>query len=201
MTRKNIVGIIHEFLREELQEPDEIDAAPAYVLQDLFDCRVCAGHIIQIYVKGIMDGITMPDGRIIFDAEKTVSERELAEVLTRVCFREFRTPRRSEAVKSSPVPEPEEVSPEQVSRLLREEKNVLLVDVRTEREYAEEHLQGAVNVPVLSVIKNPFLFSGYYGKKILLYCGEGYQSKAAAQCLLEAGYKNVAFFARKEEKQ
>ena len=44
------------------------------------------------------------------------------------------------------------------------------------------------------------MFSENRDKLILLYCKEGYQSKAAAQCLAEAGYKNVAFFAWKVKK-
>lgn len=199
MTRKNIVRIIHDFLRTELQEPDEIDSEPAYVLQDLFDCRVCAGHIIQVYVKGIMDGIVLPDGRMVFDAEKQVSKEELSDIMTRTCFPEFRTPRRTENVQNSPGREPEEISLEQVKRLIKEEKKPLIVDVRTEREYAEGCLPGAVNATLLNIIKNPFMFRKNRERKILLYCNEGYQSRAAAQCLLEAGYPKVAYFAWTEQ--
>ena len=200
MTRKTIVSLLHDFLRTELGEPDEIDATPAYVLRDLFDCRVCAGHIIQVYVKGIMEGITLPDGSIIFDAEKPVSEEELANIMTKACFPEFRIPKWSETEIKSAAVEPKEVSFEQAMNLVSGERNILLVDVRSEREYEEAHLPGAVNAPFLSVIKNPFMFSEKRDKIILLYCNEGYQSKAAAQCLLEAGYKNVVFFAWKEGK-
>lgn len=200
MTRKTIVSLLHDFLRTELGEPDEIDATPAYVLQDLFDCRVCAGHIIQVYIKGIMEGITLPDGSMIFDAEKPVSGEELADILTKACFPEFRTPKRPETEIKPAAVEPKEVSFEQAMNLVSGESNILLVDVRSEREYEEAHLPGAVNAPFLSVIKNPFMFSEKRDIMILLYCNEGYQSKAAAQCLLETGYKNVVFFAWSGEK-
>ena len=199
MTRKNIVGLIHDFLRTELQEPEEIDAAPAYVLQDLFDCRVCAGHIIQVYVKGIMDGIVLPDGRMVFDAEKQVSKEELSDIMTKVCFPEFRIPHRSEDRKETSHYEPEELFYECAKKLLREEKNILPVDVRTMREYEQNHLPGAVNVPLLDIVKNPYIFSENRNKTILLYCSEGVQSRVAAQCLLEAGYPKVAYFAWKKE--
>ena len=198
MTRKKIVGLIHDFLRTELQESDEMDSSPAYVLHDLFDCRVCAGHIIQIYVKGIMDEIVLPDGRLIFAGEKEVSKEELSDIITKTCFPEFRTPRRTEKKNYSSAGEPEEISLEQVKQLMKEEKRPLIVDVRTEREYAEGSLPGAVNVPLLDIMKNPYMFSENRNKSILLYCGEGYQSRAAAQCLLEAGYPKVAYFAWKE---
>lgn len=198
MTRKHIVGLIHDFLRTELQEPDEIDSAPAYVLQDLFDCRVCAGHIIQVYIKGIMDGIVLPDGSLIFAGEKEVSKEELSDIMTKVCFPEFRIPRRGEGVKETPDCEPEKISLEQAKQLLQKEKNILQVDVRTVREYEQNRLPGSVNVPLLDIIKNPYIFSENRSKTILLYCSEGVQSRAAAQCLLEAGYPSVAYFAWKE---
>ena len=192
--RKHVAKILHEYLRTELNEPDEIDSTPAYILQDLFDCRVCAGHIIQVYVKGIMDEITLPDGKVIFDSEKEVSEEEMTEMLTKVCFPEFRNPRRSDSGTNPAKGEPEEVSFEQ-AKVLWQSQNTLTVDVRTEREYAEKHIKNAISAPLLSLIKNPFMFSENREKSILLYCAEGYQSKAAAQCLLDAGYINVAFFA------
>ena len=197
MTRKDVVRIVHAFLRTELREPDEIDITPAYVLQDLLDCRVCAGHIMQVYVKGIMDGVTLPDGRMIFDAEGTVSEEEWSGILTRVCFQEFRTPRISDSEISRHITEAKELSAERALQLFQTEKSVL-VDVRTEREYEASCLEGAINVPLLDIIKNPFVFSGNRDERILLYCNEGAQSQAAAGCLKEAGYKNVAYFAWKE---
>ena len=199
MTRKHIVGLIHDFLRTKLQEADEVDSAPAYILQDLFDCRVCAGHIIQVYIKGIMDGIVLPDGSLIFAGEKEVSKEELSDIMTKVCFPEFRTPRRSEETKESSSCESEEISFEQAKPLLQEEKNILTVDVRTVREYEQNRLPGSVNVPLLDIMKNPYIFSGNRNKTILLYCSEGVQSRAAAQCLLEAGYPKVAYFAWKKE--
>lgn len=196
--RKHAARIIHNFLRLALGEADEIDSSPAYVLQDLFDCRVCAGHIIQVYVKGIMDGILLPDGRMIFAADRAVSGQEAEEIVARVFHREDRTPRVGESFQNKTVGEPEEITLEQAMQLLKHSRRILLVDVRTEREYEQKHLPNARNVPLMSIIKNPFVFSENRDKMILLYCSEGYQSKAAAQCLLEAGYSGLAYFAMKE---
>ena len=78
--------------------------------------------------------------------------------------------------------------------MLQTGKKILLVDVRTEREYEENHMENAINVPLLSIIKNPVVFSDNRNNMIWLYCKEGYQSRAAAQCLLEAGYSGVKYF-------
>lgn len=201
LLRKEAARIVHNFLRLELSEADELDGSPAYVLQDLFDCRVCAGHIIQVYVKGVMEAGVLPDGRLVFDADKPVSEEEAQEILVRM----FRTKKRMIRTETKAyreiTTEPEEISPEQALQYLQEKGSVLLADVRSARDYEEDHLKGSVNVPLLDIIKNPFVFSGNRDKMLLLYCNEGCQSKAAAQCLLEAGYENVFFFAWKEGKQ
>ena len=194
LLRKHAARIIHNFLRLELKEPDEVDGSPAYVLQDLFDCRVCAGHIIQVYVKGIMDSVALPDGQMIFATDEAVSRKDAEDFVIKVFQAAHRTVRNEVASQSKTVREPVELSTEQVAQLLQTDKKILLVDVRTEREYEENHMENAKNVPLLSIIKNPFLFSDYRDNMILLYCTEGYQSKAAAQCLLETGYFAVAYF-------
>lgn len=198
LLRKQAARILHEYLRMELKETDEVDGSPAYVLQDLFDCRVCAGHIIQVYVKGIMDSIRLPDDRMVFGGEEVVTKEEAEKFVVRMFRSEVRTPRTEAKVRDSAAKEPKELSLIQVMQLLQEPEKILLVDVRTEREYEVAPMENAINVPLLSLIKNPFLFSENRDKTILLYCQEGYQSKAAAQCLLEAGYEKVAFFAKKE---
>lgn len=195
LLRKHAARVIHNYLRLELKETDEADASRAYVLQDLFDCRVCAGHIIQVYGKGIMDDITLPDGKMIFAADEVVSEAEAEEIVVRVFQTERRMKRKTEEFVNTIVSEPKGISLEYAMQLLQEEKRALLADVRTVRDYENGCLEGAVNVPLLNIIKNPFVFVENRDTMILLYCNEGYQSKAAAQCLLEAGYSKVVYFA------
>jgi len=201
LLRKEAARIVHNFLRMELQEADAVDGSPAYALQDLFDCRVCAGHIIQVYVKGIMDAVVLPDGRRIFGTDKEVSLCEAEKIVARIFHKEDRISREESGMPDNIAKEPEEISPEQAMQLLKENENTLLADVRTEREYEQGHLENAINVPLLTIIKNPFVFSENRNKLILVYCKEGMQSKAAAGCLLEAGYEKVVFFAWKEKEK
>jgi len=55
ITRRNAARIIHQFMKNELGVPDIADISPAEVLKDLYTCRVCANHIAQVYLRGIMD--------------------------------------------------------------------------------------------------------------------------------------------------
>jgi len=192
LLRKHAARMIHNFLRLELKEADEIDGSPAYHLQDLFDCRVCAGHIIQVYIKGIMDGVVLESGKLIFSGDGSVSEDGAQQMIMRIFEPEKRENKKIYLQRI--CPEPKKITLEEMEKLRNEKCGVLLVDVRTRREYAEACLQGAVNVPFLDIIKNPFLFSENRDTWILVYCNEGYQSMAAAQCLLEVGYSKVAYF-------
>lgn len=64
-----------------------------------------------------------------------------------------------------------------------------LVDVRTPEEYAEGHIQGAVNIPLDDL---PVRMTEL-GKDetIVLYCRSGNRSDQAARLLLAEGYQSI----------
>ena len=78
--RRSVAEILHNYIRIILQIKDEEDIKEAYILKDLFDCRVCANHIAQVYLKGIMDA-TDVDGLHIFNVFGKVSEEEAEKYL------------------------------------------------------------------------------------------------------------------------
>jgi len=122
LLRKHAARIIHNFLRLEQNEADEIDGSPAYVMRDLFDCRVCAGHIIQVYIKGIMEGVTLPDGRLVFAAEEMVSVDDAEEIVIRVFQTERRVRSKAGVFHDSIVSETVELSLENAMKVLQKEK-------------------------------------------------------------------------------
>lgn len=77
-----------------------------------------------------------------------------------------------------------------------ERTNALLIDVRTSEEYRENHIEGAVNIPVYEIdnIKNEIIDPN---KVILVYCKTGKRSKIVKQILIQNGYKNVYTFSAK----
>ena len=89
LDRKTAARLIHCFLKIILREPDEADITPAYELKDLFDCRVCAGHIAQVYLKGIMDKADI-EGICIFDGIEKVTAKETDSYIKRIKNRESR---------------------------------------------------------------------------------------------------------------
>ncbi len=54
LNRQTAARIIHQFMVVELYVPDIADISAAEKLRDLYTCRVCANHIAQVYLRGIM---------------------------------------------------------------------------------------------------------------------------------------------------
>lgn len=74
-----------------------------------------------------------------------------------------------------------------------EDENARLIDVRTAEEFAEGHLDGAVNIPYEEIVDklsmdkeiNPL------ETKIIVYCKSGKRSETAYNSLKSAGYKHI----------
>ena len=68
-----------------------------------------------------------------------------------------------------------------------EDKNTIIIDVRTEEEYNERHIDRAINIEVDN-IKNIKINKN---KTIVVYCRSGVRSKKAYDILLSMGYTDV----------
>ena len=71
----------------------------------------------------------------------------------------------------------------------------IMVDVRTEKEYNEGHIGGAVLLTLDDI--NEEKASSILGDKkkiIIVYCKSGVRSKEASQKFVDLGYKNVYDF-------
>jgi len=92
------------------------------------------------------------------------------------------------------VPPPPAVSSERVERVDGKAARVLvkegarLLDVRTPREYADKHVDGAENVPVDTISSAEL---GPKDKAVVVYCGSGARSKRAAEALRARGYTRI----------
>jgi len=96
-----------------------------------------------------------------------------------------------------------EVTPQQAHDTLQSDAGAVYIDVRTEREFAAGHPQGAVNIPVafpdpargmvmnadfVKVVENNFPKD----KKIIVGCQAGPRSNAVVGLLQWVGYHDVA---------
>jgi rhodanese-related sulfurtransferase len=96
-----------------------------------------------------------------------------------------------------------EVTPQQAHDILSKDPSVVYIDVRTEREFANGHPAGAVNIPVafpdptrgmmmnadfVKVVEANFP----HEKQIIVGCQAGPRSTAAANLLQQAGFQDVS---------
>ena len=88
----------------------------------------------------------------------------------------------------------EEIVYKTITQVEAEEKikqeDAVLIDVRTESEYEEGHIEGSINIP-LDQIEN---ISYDKDEIIIVYCRSGGRSKTAAETLIANGYMNVYDF-------
>ena len=67
----------------------------------------------------------------------------------------------------------------------------MIIDVRSKREFSENHLKGAINIPLPEIKRKIELFVRQKDKKILVYCEYGGRSAKAVKILNNLGYINV----------
>ena len=70
----------------------------------------------------------------------------------------------------------------------------VLVDVRTIDEYNENHIDGAVNLPVDEISDNVDNVIDSKNSYVIVYCKSGVRSHEAYEKLVGLGYKNVYDF-------
>ncbi|HVM86606.1 MAG TPA: rhodanese-like domain-containing protein [Puia sp.] len=71
------------------------------------------------------------------------------------------------------------------------DKNLVVIDVRRETEFADGHIKGAMNIP-LSEMNDPASMSGIEdNQNLYLHCGGGYRSIIAASLLKRQGIHNL----------
>lgn len=90
LLKKNAARITHEFLRLEMHEPDNEDISAAVKLRDLYDCRVCTKHIMQVVAKGIMEGYYITDTLYLFGFNDAITHEDMLKIITRILHPEFR---------------------------------------------------------------------------------------------------------------
>jgi phage shock protein E len=67
----------------------------------------------------------------------------------------------------------------------------LIIDVRTEAEWHEGHLEGAVLIPYDQIGRKIATVAPDKSQRIYLYCRTGRRSGVAGQALAKLGYKDV----------
>lgn len=85
----------------------------------------------------------------------------------------------------------EMIAPEQVVEAVNTEKNLQLIDVRSNAEYAVSHLKDAQNICVTNDDFKEKVATLDKDKPVYVYCKKGGRSAQAALILKEMGFKEV----------
>lgn len=85
------------------------------------------------------------------------------------------------------------ISAEEAKKIM-DEQSAVIVDVRTQEEYDEGHIEDAVLIPVDTIAKDAEKVLTDESAVILVYCRSGNRSKTASEALINLGYRNVYDF-------
>ena len=88
----------------------------------------------------------------------------------------------------------EQLSAEQAKEIMDSEQPYYLIDARTDAEFAEGHIAGAVVIPEYEIAQRAENEIADKDALILVYCRSGRRSKIAAEEIIKLGYTNVKEF-------
>lgn len=86
------------------------------------------------------------------------------------------------------------ISTTEAVKMMEEESDHVIVDVRTKEEYDEGHIPGALNYPNEEIDESIREYLTDNDEILLVYCKSGVRSKEAAQKLADLGYTRVYEF-------
>ena len=88
----------------------------------------------------------------------------------------------------------ESISAEEAKRIMDSGAEYFLIDARTDSEYSEGHIPGAVMIPEYEISNSEGVLPEDKGTLILVYCRSGRRSKIASAELVKLGYTNIKEF-------
>ena len=88
----------------------------------------------------------------------------------------------------------EQISGAEAKALMDSESGYIIIDARTQPEYDEGHIIGAILIPEYEIADRAEKELPDKDQLILVYCRSGRRSKIAAEELVKLGYTNVKEF-------
>ena len=88
----------------------------------------------------------------------------------------------------------EQISGAEAKALMDSESGYIIIDARTQEEYDQGHIPGAIMIPEYEIADRAEKELPDKNQLILVYCRSGRRSKIAAEDLVKLGYTNVKEF-------
>ena len=86
------------------------------------------------------------------------------------------------------------ITAEEAKQIMDSEEGYIILDVRTQEEYDEGHIPGAIVISHEEIAEKAEKVLTDKEQLILVYCRSGRRSKIAAEALVELGYTNIKEF-------
>ena len=87
-----------------------------------------------------------------------------------------------------------QITPQEAKEIMDTEEGYVILDVRSQSEYDEKHIPGAILIPDTEIEAKAEGLLTEKDQLILVYCRSGRRSKNAAAMLAKMGYTNVKEF-------
>ena len=86
------------------------------------------------------------------------------------------------------------ITAEEAKRIMDSEEGYIILDVRTQEEYDQGHIPGAILIPDTEIEFKAEEVLTDKDQLLLVYCRSGRRSKLASEILVELGYTNIKEF-------
>ena len=86
------------------------------------------------------------------------------------------------------------ISMQEAVEMMYKEEGYIILDVRTEQEYAAGHIPGAIVIPNETIGAQEIPQLPDKDQLIMVYCRSGNRSKQASDKLVKLGYTNIVEF-------
>ncbi len=86
------------------------------------------------------------------------------------------------------------ITADEAKRIMDTQEGYVILDVRTQEEFDEKHIPGAVLIPDYEIADKAEEVLTDKNQLILVYCRSGRRSKLAAEELVKLGYTNIREF-------
>lgn len=95
------------------------------------------------------------------------------------------------ALKNNRTSKQNNIDYENAKTILKNDKNAILIDVRSPQEYKEGHLEESINIPLYDLERKEKELIGKKENTIILYCQSGNRSNKALEILKNKGYTKL----------
>ena len=84
-----------------------------------------------------------------------------------------------------------EVNSKKVSKMIRKDKKLIVLDVRTADEFKEGHINGAINIDIRQPDALEKIDKLDRNAKFIVHCRTNHRSKTATDHMVQSGFKTV----------